>query len=258
MIEKRQLTDTNGSIRNRAFKLLDKNHELTPSQLCQLLLLDPKGHGATLRQYKMQWKREYKNGLSLKCLKFHNVFGWVYALKLISREKAVGLGDVTGGKWRLSSARNRMLVWKNLYGRLEWFETGRIKIWVRKPANWGKVKQLLACAFFSTGLIADIQVFDLWANSARLKGEHMTQDLGERLPYSRNEFLKDSLGVIVKTGDISHPTCVEIEFVYPDWAERNERMLDQNKRALENFSDFLKDLSQPKSIDKKMDRSMVI
>ena len=58
-------------------------------------------------------------------------------------------------------------------------------------------------------------------------------------------------------GDLSDPNSLEIEFVYPDWAERNERILEQNKRALENFSDFLKDLGQPKDLKKDVDRNMV-
>lgn len=217
----------------------------------------------------MQWKREYKNRLHLKCLKFHNVRGWVYALKLLDREKAKRLQDYG---WRETRAKNHMLVFNDPggYGRLEWHVTGRINIWIRKPANWGKVKQLLAGAFFSTGLISDIQVFDLWANSVRFKGAHIEHDTGERLPYARIDFLKDSLGVIVKTGDVTHPTCVEIEFVYPDWAERNERILEQNKKALESnskiieidgqafqqFNKLMADLAAPKP-PLKADRSIV-
>ena len=149
MIEKRELTHSNTSLRKATFKLLDKNHDLSPSNLCKLQLLDPKIHGALMRQYRIQWKRDYKSGLGLKSLKFHNARGWIYSLKLIERAAALGRSDVTGGVWRLSKSRNRMFVWKDDYGRLEWFETGRINFWVRKPATWGKVKQLLAGAFYA-------------------------------------------------------------------------------------------------------------
>ena len=252
-----EYSDIHTSIRKRTFKFLEKNHDLKPSDLCTLLGISYQIYGPTITQYRRQWKCEYKNRLGLKCLKFHAARGWIYALKLIERTAALGRSDVTGGVWRLSRSRNRMFVWKDAYGRLEWFETGRINLWIRKPATPGKVKQLLAGAFYATGLVSDIQVFHLWANSARFKGAHAELDLGQHLPYARVDFLKDSLGVVVKMGDASHPTSLEIEFVYPDWAERNERLLDQNRRALENFSDFLKDLGQPKDLRKDVDRNMV-
>lgn len=255
MTEERNYSHSDVSIKKQTFKLLDKNHELKALDLCKIMDLPHKLYGATFRNYRMQWKREYKNRLGLKCLKFHNARGWIYALKMVDRnniEKLVRAG------WRQTRARNRMIIFKDLsLGRLEWHVTGRISFWVKKPATWGKVKQLLSKAFSWPGLINDPQVFDLWANTARFKGAHLLHDTGERLPYARIDFLKESLGVTVKMGDVSDPTCLEIEFTYPDWAEKNERLLDQNKRAFENFSDFLKDLSQPKRIDKTADRSMV-
>ncbi|RLI44110.1 hypothetical protein DRO69_08125 [Candidatus Bathyarchaeota archaeon] len=36
-----------------------------------------------------------------------------------------------------------------------------------------------------------------------------------------------SNGVVVKVGDVSHPDAVEVLALYPDWAERNERLLRQ-------------------------------
>jgi hypothetical protein len=87
-----------------------------------------------------------------------------------------------------------------------------------------------------TGLIGDVRVFEEWVKSAELKGAHVTLDLGVALPYSRVELLKDSNGVVAKTGDLSHPSCVELEFCYPDWAERNELAL---KQLREFFRDMM-------------------
>jgi hypothetical protein len=150
-----------------------------------------------------------------------------------------------------------MLVWRDVLGRLEWFETGRVKVWVKRPVTWGRVKQLLANAFFKTGLIGDVEVFDLWAGSVRFKGAHLVYDTGERLPYARIDYLKEALGVVVKTGDVTHPTAIELEFTYPDWAERNERLIEQNTKMLQQFSDFLKELTQPKPPERQ-DRNMIV
>jgi hypothetical protein len=104
------------------------------------------------------------------------------------------------------------------------------------------VKQLLANAFFATNLIDDVQVFDLWANTARFKGSHLVYDTGERLPYARIEYLKEGLGVVAKIGDVTHPTCLELEFTYPDWMEQVERKLAENTKQLNLNSKLLQRL----------------
>jgi hypothetical protein len=265
--------DTSVSLRQLVFQLLEKNHSYSPLDICNNLHIDHKKHGAYVRYLKAAWKRDYKNRPALKCLKFHRARGWGYALKDFkkgefgSREFALLLS----AGWRRTKAKNRMLIFKDQLGRLEWFETGRINVWLNKPASKGKLKQLLALGFFRSGVVQEIGIFDVWADSFRFKGAHATLDLGEPLPYSKVDFLQESLGVTVKTGDLSHPSCLEIEYTYPDWAERNERLLELNKRALEqngkaleqnsqvigNFMDQIKDLSQPRRLDPASDKKMI-
>lgn len=48
----------------------------------------------------------------------------------------------------------------------------------------------------------------------------------------------ESNGVIVKVGDTWHPNSVEVIACYSDWAERNERVLEQ-------LNDILKELLRP-------------
>jgi hypothetical protein len=154
-----------------------------------------------------------RNGLGPKCPTFHNCRCWAYVPKAVDRSAALKCG------WRETKATNRFFSYKDKLGRLQWFETGRINIWIKKPAHEGRKKQLLANAFFGSGLIKDIQIFEAFADSVRYKGAHAVTETGERLPYTKIDFLKDSLGVVVKTGDLSHPTSVEIEFHMPKWAE---------------------------------------
>lgn len=261
MIDREHSYTPNSSLRQQTFKLLERNHELKPKDLCKLMGLNYKIEGGTITQYRKQWKREYKNREALKCLSFHNTIGRIVALKLMDRAAAVEVGG-----WVQTRARNRMLLWRDArLGRLEWHVTGTVKVWIKRPATWGRVKQLLANAFFATGLVRDVQVFDLWASSARFKGSHLVYDTGERLPYAKIEYLKEALGVVVKTGDVSHPTGIEIEFTYPDWAERNEVLLQQNSKlmemnsqALRDFSDFMKGLSQPRAPKERADREMLV
>jgi len=235
------------SIRSQTFKLLDRNHELKAKMLCKLLDLPYKKYSETIRRYRSDWKREYRNRQGLKCLSFHAMRYWLYALKSMSFDVALR------GGWVQSRAKNKMLIFRNDLGRIEWFRTGRVNIWVRKPASRGKLLQLLAYGFSWTGVVDDVRVFELWAGSAipktnaKKKGGHLVYDTGERLPYAKIGVLKDSNGVVVKTGDVSHPTAIEVEFCYPDWAERLEKLMEANVKTIEGFSSLLKGASEPKT-----------
>jgi len=217
------------SLRQEVFELLERNHELTAKHLCQILRIPYETKGNTVRNYRHDWKCNYRNRLGLKCLEFHGARGWLYGFRGLDRSSAVAVG------WVATKARNRMFVWKDLLGRIEWFETGRVNVFVRKPASEGRLKQLLANAFMWTGLIHDVRLFEAWVKTYRRKGAHATVDLGERLPYCRVDFLKDSNGVVVKTGDLSHPTAIEIEFCYPDFSEKNELVLKQFTDVMSKF-----------------------
>lgn len=194
-----------------------------------------------MRDLKHQWKCQFRGRQALNRLSFHKARGWIYSLKSVSREVALE----THG-WVATRAKNRMLLWvDDKLGRLEWFVTGRVNVWLKKPASFARGKQLLANAFFATGLVKDIQVFDLWANTLRFKGAHLVYDTGEHLPYARIDYLKESMGVVVKLGDVTHPTSVEIEFCYPDFAEKNEVALQQMTRAFQQFAQAFQGLSSP-------------
>jgi hypothetical protein len=52
------------------------------------------------------------------------------------------------------------------------------------------------------------------------------------LPRLTIDLLAKSNGVIIKVGDRSHPHAAEVIACYPDWAERNERLLEQLNDAL--------------------------
>lgn len=236
--------NTHTSLRKQVFELLEKTHDLSPSQICDVLHYPHKKYARTISQYKKQWRCEYQNRHDLKRLSFHKVRGWIEGLKSFSRGEPGSRERVflVQAGWEETQAKNRMMIFRSVLGRLEWFETGRINIWIKKPANWGKVKQLLALGFHRTGLVRDVEKFDLWAETARFWGAHVGLDLGVPLPYGKIDLLKESLGVVAKTGDASHPTWLELEFVYPDWARRNELLLELNKRALEQNSQVLGDL----------------
>ena len=171
-------------------------------------------------------KLNYQNRQGLKSLNFHNWRGFLYATKSLDRVEAVKVG------WVPTKAKNHMLVFKNDLGRLQWHETGRINVWIKKPVSDGKKLQLLSDAFFRNGLIYDIHVFQQWSRTLKLKGVHCTVDTGEKLPYLKVDAFQKTNGTILLLGDRSHPTSAELIVNYPDWAERNEAMAESMKCML--------------------------
>jgi len=145
------------------------------------------------------------------------------------RSHAVDVG------WVVTRARNRWLLWKDRLGRLQWFETGRVNVYVRKPANLGRAYQLICNGFSFTGLVTDFKVLEKILGSVRFKGAHYVFPTGQRLPRLTIDLFAKSNGVIIKVGDRSHPHAVEVIACYPDWAERNERLLEQLNDTLQRL-----------------------
>ena len=107
-----------------------------------------------------------------------------------------------------------------------------MNVYVRTPANLGKAYQLVCNGFSFTGLITDMKALERVLESVRFKGAHFVFDAKERLPYLVIDLFRQSNGVVIKVGDRSHPTGVEVIAEYMDWAERNERLGEQLLDAL--------------------------
>ena len=183
------------SIRERVLSLLDKNPLLTAKPLCKLLGLHYKQNGHYIADLRYRWKYHYRNERGSKCSNVHAWRGWCYVPDGLDRAAAVGAG------WHRTRARNRWLLWKDRLGRLQWFETDRVNVYVRKPANLGRTYQLVCNGFSFTGLITDMKVLEQVLESVRFKGAHFVFDAKERLPYLVIDLFRKSNGVIIKVGD---------------------------------------------------------
>ena len=212
-----------GSIRNSVFRLLDKTASLSTRRICRLLGLSYLRYRNYIYNLRWQWKSNYRDERGSKCSSVHGWRGWCYVPGGLDRGAAVDRG------WHRTESRNRFLLWRNRkLGRLMWFETDRESIWVRKPASLRRASQLIANAFMGlTGLITDIRVLERVLKGIRFKGAHYVFETGQRLPRKTIPLFAESNGVIVKVGDVSHPSAIELEVFLPDWAERMEYVLEQ-------------------------------
>ena len=237
------ISDSN-SIKQQVFSLLDKNPLLTPKPLCKLLGLSYRKYEHYLRNLRTEWKCHYRNERGSKC-SIHGWRGWCYlpnsAVAGI-RSHAVEVG------WVETRARNRWLLWKDRLGRLQWFETGRVNLYVRKPANLGKAYQLVCNGFSFTGLVTDIKVLEQVLSTLRFKGAHYVFPTEQRLPRLTIDLFAKSNGVIIKVGDRSHPHAVEVVACYPDWGERCEATVQRFIQVLENLLNG-PSINQKKKVD---------
>ena len=215
------------SIRQQVFDILDKDPLLTAKPLCKLLGLRYKDYGRYIANQRSFWKYHIRKQQGSKCSGLHGWRGYCFVPDL-NRGVAVRLG------WLRTRARNKWLLWKDRLGRLQWFETNRVNLYVRKPANLGRAYQLVCNAFSFTGLITDVKVLESVLKGIRFKGAHYVFDVKERLPYLVIDLFQKSNGVVIKVGDRTHPTSVEVLAVYPDWAERNEQLFEQLSEVLRN------------------------
>jgi len=213
------------SIRQSVFEKLDENPSLTAKSLCKLLDLPYFRYWNYVGRLRWEWKYYHRSEHGSEC-SIHAWRGWCYVPSGLDRSKAVDQG------WLVSKARNRWLLWRGGLGRLQWFETGRVNLYVRKPANLGKAYQLVCNGFSFTGLLTDFKVIEQVLASVRFKGAHYVFNTEQRLPRLTIDLFAKSNGVIIKVGDVSHPTGVEVIATYPDWAERNEEFLNVIKGVL--------------------------
>jgi len=220
-----------GTIKKSVFKQLDKNPLLTAKPLCRLLGLPWPEYRNYVNKLRSTWLGLPKNERGSKC-SIHGWRGWCYLPNSVAagiRSQAVEVG------WVKTRARNRWLLWKDRLGRLQWFETGRVNLYVREPGNLGKAYQLICNGFSFTGLVTDIKVLEQVLSTVRFKGAHYVFATEQRLPRLTIDLFAKSNGVIIKVGDRSHPHAVEVVACYPDWGERCEAAVQRFILVLENL-----------------------
>lgn len=133
--------------------------------------------------------------------------------------------------WVVSRARNRFRLFRNSLGRVQWFETGRVVLYVRRPASVGKTKQLFCDGFTKTDLISDIGVLEEVLDGLRIRGGKADYMTGQRLPYLVIGDFRDTNGVTIVLGDRSHPNAVHVLFEYQEQVARIDQLITQLYRG---------------------------
>ncbi len=233
------------SIKSRVEVVLDKNPHLLPKRICVILHIPYQKHGAYVRKLRSEWKRYYKIGQHPKSPKVHAACAVCWAPKQVNRGAAIQVG------WVQSRNRNRVLIWKDqVFGRIQWWETGKVLVSIKKPQTMARVKRLLCIAFHESGLIFNPILLDVFLAKVHWHSAHDVYETSERLPYNVITNYKESHGIKIITGDTSHRKGIEVQWVHPDWLERLELMHQHNIKTLDDFSTFMMELSTPKPLSK--------
>lgn len=223
------------SIRKVVFSLLDKNPLLMPKTICRLMRLSYAEYGNYITKLRSNWKYYHQDQRGSKCSESHRcVYAGLIKPGEVSREAALNKG------WLLSKAKNRFLLFKNRVGRVVLYETGNLRLNVRKPANLGKAKQLFCDAFFRNGLITDIQVLNGCLQRLRIKGAHSVFESKQRLPRMVIDTFADSHGIMIKLGDRSHPNAIEVVWEYQKEVEKFGDLAEGFKKFMANFNALFK------------------
>jgi hypothetical protein len=225
------------SIRQRVFALLDENPYLTAKAICEKMKLHYRQHGNYINKLKSKWKSYRQEQRGSDCSSIHCWHGWCRVPDYVDRTQALEVG------WKHTKAKNRFLLWKEKRGRMQWFETGRVNLYVKSPVNLGKIKQLVCNGFGFTGLIFDDRVLQKVLDTIHVTGEHYVFETGRTLPKKTINHFNKSRGLTIKIGDKSHPKAVEVISSVPDWAEKFDLFVDR-------LSDFF-DLSAPRQDSNK-------
>jgi hypothetical protein len=221
MVESNSKNGNTESLRRSVFALLDKDPYLTAKPLCEMLELPYQQNYRYLNKLKNDWKSNHENKQGSNCSSIHGWRGWCYVPYSVSRDLAVQAG------WVPTKAKNHWLLWKDTLGRMEWFEKGRVNLFVRSPVNQGRIKQLVCNGFSFTGLITDNKVLDQVLVTIQYKGAHYVFDTGQPLPKTTIDYFDKNLGIVIKVGDGSHRRAIEVISRVPDWAERMDLFLEK-------------------------------
>ncbi len=239
------------SIKRQVWAKLEENPLLSPKELAKLLDLPYKQYRNYITKERSNWKYYHENERGSRCSNFHCYKAKVRLDRGLSDALRAKLcfgvaGGFVGFGWRLSRSRNRFLEWRGRCGRVVWFETGSVRLFVKKPGNLGKAKQLFSDAFINTGLLTDIKVFSSVLDRVSPKSCHFPYETSQRLPYVVINDFAESHGISIKVGDRSHPNAIE---VIAEFTQKQDEIEAKVSYVFDVFQAVTGGKVQPRSVD---------
>lgn len=225
--------------RQAVFKLLDENPLLSFAALRQKLRkANITLKNQTIRNYMSQWRLYSRKGAVPR---FHFGLG-----QLKSTFDACLWEAAPFYGWKVSRNKNRERLWFESNITLGWHRNGTVVFRFRGFKPQGHLLGVFSHAFWRVLLSTwktEREAADclqaLFKERYRQITRHSTYETGQPLPRTIIRDRENSHGEIIKLGDGSDPTRVEIEEREPFWLSKLDETMDLHVRHLEERVDSL-------------------
>lgn len=227
------------SLREAVFIQLNENELITAKEICKNLGINYERHKRTVWNYCSEWRTSLRKGKGSTPQNFrlHKPRAWVYVDRL-----GLKFEELESYGWTETKMTNGAFMFRSPEIGVMWLfpSTGRVSLQIRKPYNRGRFLQLFCNGFSMNGLISDMKILDGLLQSIRFKGAHAVFPTDEKLPYMVIDAFKLSNGIVIRIGDKSHRRGVEVEFCYPNFAEKAEVQIQKNSALLTELLNIFK------------------
>lgn len=250
------------TIKDRVFVHLESHPNSKPKAICDVLELPYRKYGGSVKAYRYQFRKECSRfGLpSKRRSSTHGNRFCVFSPTSCDRVSALEVG------WKQSKNRNGVLYWDRhqYYGRIEWWQNGRVLVHVKKPATLARAKKLLSVAFIKTCLIFDDKIAGQFLDKVEPYSGHdvYRTPSKEKLPYMKITAYEKTHGITILLGDDSHKDSVEVHWCKPRFVEKiealhnetlrivstNTKVIQDNSRKIQEFNNFMHDLISPQLV----------
>jgi len=216
------------TLKEKTYTLFCQNPRTKARKVCSFYHIPYKEHGQTINNYLSRFRYNQKYGHipsepknSLHCRK------WVWNKVPFSIE---GKSEALSNGWRQSSNRNRMLVFKDKLGSVQWFESGTAIVMPKGSSRLADAKTLLWRAF---SWLDVMELSRLCDGSCTEFEKHWVFDVGVALPRFKLPFFRDTHGLTIKS-DGSHPGKLEVVETVPLYLQNfitTQNLMAQNIRS---------------------------
>lgn len=204
----------------------------------------------TIRNYMSAWNIQYsKLG---KVPKFHRGLG------ILESGFDDGLWDKAPNfNWQISHNRNRERLRSKCGISLGWHRNGTVVFRFKGFRPQGHLLTAFIQSFLDVVIASGLNEIEainylqaLFKEYYRTISFHSTIETGQILPKTKINDFKKSHGIIIKLGDGSHPTAVEIEQTEPFWFNKIEEIIDNLGIQIDSHLNLIK-LWREESVENK-------
>ena len=220
------------TLKEKTYTLFCQNSRIKAGQVCSFYHLLYEKHGQTINNYLSEFKSNPKYGHipsepknSPHCRK------WVWNKVVFSDEWK---SEALSNGWKQS--RNRMLVFRDKLGSVQWFETGTVNVLPKGSSRLADAKTLLCRAF---SWLDPIELSRICDGSYREENRHWNFDVGVDLPRFKLDFFKKTHGLTIGS-DGSHPGKLEVEETVPLYLQETNNTLSLFAENIRSHLELIK------------------